>query len=113
MHGLRSGGDTDIDAGLRTARGCFEWACQDVVRRIVLLTDGQGGSPLRTADDLKERGVVIDVIGVGETPGEVDEKLLRRVASVVQGELRYRFIKDQRTLVEHYTQLAGKTLLGA
>lgn len=87
----------------------FDWSRNDVVRRIVLLTDGHGGEPLRTAEDLKSRGVVIDVIGVGSNPSRVDEKLLRKVASVIEGETRYRFIKDQQTLVGHYTQLANKT----
>lgn len=104
---------TDINEGLKKARDLFDWSRNDVVRRIVLLTDGQGGHPLNTAEDLKSRGVVIDVIGVGDTPSEVDEKLLRKVASVIQGETRYRFIKDQQTLVAHYTQLANKTATSA
>lgn len=112
LQSLRPGGNTDINAGLKAARDQFNWFCSDVVCRIVLLTDGHGGNPLRTAEELKGNGVVIDVIGIGETPSNVDEKLLKHVASIVQGELAYRFIKDQRTLVEHYTRLAGKTLLG-
>ncbi|HUT56838.1 MAG TPA: VWA domain-containing protein [Phycisphaerae bacterium] len=100
---------TDINEGLEAARDLFDWSRSDVVRRIVLLTDGQGGEPLRTAEDLKVRGVVIDVIGIGDSPANVNEKLLRKVASVVGGQLRYRFIKDHQTLVAHYTQLANKT----
>ncbi|MGD2111192.1 MAG: VWA domain-containing protein, partial [Phycisphaerae bacterium] len=80
-----------------------------VVRRIVLLTDGCGGHPIRTAQDLKSRGVVIDVIAVGHSEEEVNVKLLKKIASTVDGELRYRFIKDQQTLVAHITQLGGKT----
>lgn len=109
LQGLRTGSGTDINEGLKTARNGFDWSLSGVVRRIILLTDGQGGYPLGTAEDLKSRGVVIDVIGVGDAPFNVDEKLLRKVASVVEGEVRYRFIKDQKTLVDHYTQLAGKT----
>ena len=106
-------GGTDINVGLKAARDMFDWARTDVVRRIVLLTDGHGGHPMRTANELKERGVVIDVIGVGDSPHNVDEKLLRKVASVIEGETRYRFIKDQQTLVAHYTQLANKTATSA
>lgn len=40
---------------------------------------------------------------------DVGEKLLKRVASTIQGELHYRFIKDHRTLVSHFTSLASKT----
>lgn len=106
---LPEGGGTDINEGLKAAREMFDWSRSDAVRRIVLLTDGQGGHPLHTAEDLKNRGTIIDVIGVGEDPGEVDEKLLKKVASVVEGEIRYRFIKDQQSLVAHYTMLANKT----
>jgi hypothetical protein len=110
---LTVGGGTDINAGLKMARDCFEWGTTDVVRRIVLLTDGQGGHPLRTADDLKNRGVVIDTIGVGSDPCNVDETLLRKVASVIDGENRYRFIKDTATLVNLHRELAAKTSTGA
>ena len=109
LQALTSGGGTDINEGLKAAQNVFDWSRNDIVRRIVLLTDGHGGHPLHTAEELKSRGVVIDVIGVGEHSSEVDEKLLRKVASVIEGEVRYRFIKDQQTLVAHYTQLANKT----
>ena len=100
---------TDINEGLKMASDLFDWSCQDVVRRIVLLTDGHGGHPLGTAEDLKSRGVVIDVIGIGDKNANVAETLLRNVASVIEGESRYRFIKDMDTLVRTYTQLANKT----
>jgi len=74
-----------------------------------LLTDGQGGEPLDTARKLKDRGVVIDVISIADKPANADEMLLKKVASTVGGVLRYRFIKDQKTLVQHYTMLAQKT----
>ncbi len=77
-----------------------------------MLTDGQGGEPLATAERLKSRGVVIDVIGVGKTPSDVNEPLLKKVASNIQGELHYRFIKDHQSLIAHYTQLAHKTKTG-
>lgn len=106
-------GGTDIDAGLVCADGAFDWGRHGITRRACILTDGQGGDPLKTAMSLKARGVVLDVIGVGGSPDEVDEKLLKAMASTVAGELRYRFIKDQRSLVTHYTALANKTQLGA
>lgn len=112
IQALQVGGGTDINAGLKAARENFDWGRTGVVRRIVLLTDGEGGDPIQTAEDLKARGVVIDVVGVGADPSGVNEKLLRKVASVIQGEIRYRFIKDHQTLVAHYTRLAGKTATG-
>lgn len=109
LQSLQPDDGTDINAGLVAARDQFNWQRQDVVRRIVVQTDGQGGDPLRTAEDLKKRGVIIDVVGVGSNPSGVKEALLRQMASVVDGQCRYRFIKDSRTLVAHYTQLAQKT----
>lgn len=106
---LSIGGGTDINCGLKAARNAFGWHIKGIVRRIVLLTDGHGGEPLHTAQELKSNGVVIDIIGVGKSPSRVNEKLLKKCASVIQGETRYRFIKDQKTLVAHYTQLANKT----
>lgn len=109
LQSLQASGGTDQNKGLVTAEMAFDWSISDVVRRIIMLTDGQGGEPLNTAERLKAQGVVIDVIGVGDRPNHVNEKLLRKVASVIEGESRYRFIKDQQTLVAHYTQLANKT----
>lgn len=109
IQSLTPGNGTDINEGLKAADASFVWHRTGVVRRIVLLTDGVGGDPLATAESLKARGVIIDVIGVGDSPANVDEKLLRRVASTVQGELRYRFIKDHPALLQHYTTIAGKT----
>lgn len=109
LQALTIRGGTDINQGLKAAQNVFDWSRNDVVRRIVLLTDGHGGEPLGTADELKSRGVVIDVIGVGAHSSEVNENLLREVASIIEGEVRYRFIKDQQTLVDHYTHLANKT----
>ena len=110
LQSLTIAGGTDINEGLVKARDLFDWRPHDVVRRIVLLTDGVGGDPERTAEELKARNVVIDVIGIGENPSDVDEDLLRRVASVVAGATLYRFIKDHKTLITTYTQLANKTL---
>jgi Mg-chelatase subunit ChlD len=100
---------TDINEGLKAAESMFDWSLRDVVYRGTLLTDGHGGEPLETARRLKDRGMVFDVIGIGDHPSNVDEVLLKKVASVVGGVTRYRFIKDQQTLVDHYTQLANKT----
>ena len=109
LQSLKPDDGTDIDEGLKAADAMFDWGLSGVVRRVALLTDGQGGEPLDTARQLKARGVVLDVVGVGDKNSNVDEALLKRVASTVGGVLRYRFIKDQKTLVQHYTMLAQKT----
>jgi len=108
LQSLTVGNGTDLNAGLVEADGAFDWNRNDVVRRIVLLTDGHGGSPEKTAASLRQRGVVLDVIGFGHDPSDVNEELLRSIATPSH----YRFIKDHRTLVQHYTQLANKTQVG-
>jgi len=110
LRSIQSVGGTDLNAALIAADENFDWQRHDVVRRIILLTDGHGVDPLHTAEDLKRRKVVIDVTGIGPDPSCVDEELLKKVASTIQGETHYRFIRDSRTLVNHYTQLAGKTV---
>jgi len=109
LQSLRPDNGTDINEGLKVARDLFDWRRRDVVRRILLLTDGHGGKPLGTARELRSKGVVIDVIGIGPNPSAVDETLLRQVASVIEGESRYTFIRDLPTLLTHFTNLAGKT----
>lgn len=111
IQALQADNGTDINEGLVTAVNMFDWGRKNVVRRIGLLTDGKGGEPLQTAEDFKSRGGIIDVVGIGDRPANVEEKLLKKVASVVAGELRYRFIKDHQSLIAHYTQLANKTAI--
>lgn len=105
---LQAGGGTDQNEGLKAARDMFDWSQANVTRRIIMLTDGQGGEPLATAHELKSRGVVIEIIGVGDCPTNINEILLFKVASTVNGENKYRFIKDAQTLVEKLTQLGGQ-----
>ena len=105
---IQAGGGTDQNEGLKAARDLFDWNQSSLSRRIIMLTDGQGGEPLMTAEDLKSRGVIIEVIGIGDRPSNINEKLLRKVASTINGENRYRFIKDAQTLVDKMTQLGGR-----
>jgi hypothetical protein len=78
--------------------------------RIILLTDGhhnEGTSPIPVATRLKDARVVIDCIGIGGHPSDVDEDLLRRLASLDdRGLPRYRFIRDRAKLTEHFRRLA-------
>ncbi|MBK8270875.1 MAG: VWA domain-containing protein [Planctomycetes bacterium] len=110
---MTSDGGTDIAKPLELADANFCWHRNNVVRRIIILTDGMGGYPLPIAESLKQRGVIIDAIGIGENPSGVNESLLKKMASTVDGELRYRFIKDEMSLIKYYTLLANKTQLGA
>ena len=75
-----------------------------------MLTDGeynQGGSPIPVASRLKKAGVIIDCIGIGGSPGDVDEELLKEIASCnPDGSIRYCFIGDQQELLRKYETLA-------
>jgi Ca-activated chloride channel family protein len=107
IQALQIRGGTDINAGLKEAGSLFDF-CYNAKRRIILLTDGQGGHPLRTAEGLKSQGVMIECIGIGQSPTCVDEALLRQVATTSNGECHYRFITDQRTLIDHVTRLGAQ-----
>jgi len=80
--------------------------------RIVLLTDGEhntGRSPKAAAGRLKAAGVTIDCIGIGGSPDEVDEKLLKAIASVgPNGQPRYAFIADKQDLIRKFQQLGNR-----
>lgn len=108
LQSLTPDNGTDLDAGLREARQLLSGAGQQVPQRIVLLTDGQGGDPRATAADLKRRGVVLDMIGIGDCPDHVNEKLLRTIATTDASGPHYRFIKDEATLIKTFTQLANR-----
>lgn len=80
--------------------------------RIILLSDGGDTSdsgPRALANSLKGQGVVIDTIGIGGSPEDVDEALLREIASArSDGSKRYCFIKDSEHLVQKFESLAGR-----
>lgn len=81
-------------------------------RRVILLTDGchnHGPGPRKIATQLKGAGTVIDCIGIGGSPKEVDEKLLKALASPdAEDRPRYRFIGDKQGLIRTYKKLAGR-----
>jgi hypothetical protein len=106
---LRPWGGTDLAEGLRPTLDLFQNDLQrGRQRHVVMLTDGQGGEPLELAEILKRSlSVTIDVVGIGGSPSQVNEDLLRQVATTdPDGSCHYRFIKDRQTLTEHYMQLA-------
>jgi len=113
LSSLRVAGGTDIAEGLKAAYGLF---AQDAVlyptparyRRILLLTDGQGGRPLAWATRLKNAGVLLEVIGVGGDTAQVDAPLLRKVATTDNAKFtHYWFFRDTDSLVAHYEDLAS------
>jgi hypothetical protein len=118
-HGLRKAASLlDIPLGIKgdskqALASAKKKGAPSFVRRIVLLSDGEniaGPDPVETAERLKQSGVVIDCIGIGERgegarPGEgLDEKMLMAVASPG----RYKYIRDTSTLLYHFESLADK-----
>jgi len=110
VNGIRSisiNGCTNIAAGLTRAAELLA-KCSDKHCLIVLLTDGYGSCNLSIPKKLKgDYKATIDVIGIGGSPKDVDESLLRRIATTdPDGTNHYRFIKDAHMLKQHYQQLA-------
>jgi Mg-chelatase subunit ChlD len=99
-------GGTDISAGLVDAETCLAVAPPAHDRVLVVLSDGHGGEPYRVAHRIKRSGTIINCIGVGRAPCDVDEECLKRVCSKVDGVLRYQFITNARDLTAHFESLA-------
>jgi len=61
------------------------------------------------AERLKQRGVLIETIGVANTRDEVNEDILRRTASVLHGKVLYRFITEANELATYFrTEVADR-----
>jgi Mg-chelatase subunit ChlD len=106
---LRPESSTVLRPGLEAARALFvEAGAPDLWRRILILTDGNTCvEGLETmANQCKREGIQLDIIGIGGSPLDVDEALLNRLASVVDGERRYWFIRSKRELVNRFETLA-------
>ena len=102
-------GGTDIAVGLKLAVKVIENPpVKNAMVQLILLTDGHGGHPVSISQKAKQRhNATIDVVGIGGTPEDVNECLLRTVATTdPDGRSHYRFVKDAHTLKQHYHQLA-------
>jgi len=98
---------TNITAALNTAyRIC---SATGATNQVVLLSDGghnAGPPPMRIANRLINFAT-IEAIGIGGSPGTVDENLMKQIASPRQdGTKRYRWIGHKEELVEHFEHLA-------
>ncbi len=106
---LRTGGSTNITAGLELALSLLqkEWThLPRAVRRCILLSDGEhneGADPITagTVKRLLQGEVVVDCIAIGN-----GEELLRRIARETSGE----FVRcsDFAQLLRRYEQMATK-----
>ena len=106
---LHTGSGTNIGAGLQLAARELALVPSPTKPTVILLTDGdsnQGPQPVAVARGLKDCGIQLDIIGIGGSPAEVNEADLKRMASVVNGQLRYWFIESADALVERFEALA-------
>ncbi|NQV34143.1 MAG: VWA domain-containing protein [Phycisphaeraceae bacterium] len=109
MRSIRVQGGTDIATGLKLATKVLaEHAIKDAQVQLVLLTDGHGGNPVADSDKAKRKyNAIIDVVGIGGAPKDVNEPLLRAVATTdPDGGSHYHFVRDAHALKHHYRQLA-------
>ena len=70
----------------------------------------RGADAGRTArPSRKDAGVVIECIGIAGSRDEVDEKILKRIASPDEtGRPRYCFISDTSSLIKKYKSMANQ-----
>jgi len=101
IRSIKPASGTDLNAPLRLADSSIP--IQEGVH-IVLLTDGHGGNPTRLAKSLKQRGAIFDCVGVGNVPSDVDEGILKKTASVLNGQILYRFIGDAEKLEQYFRE---------
>jgi hypothetical protein len=84
----------------------------NITRRIIMLTDGEhngDGCPVQIARRLKDAGVIIECIGIAGSRDEVDEKILKKIASPDEtGRPRYCFIGDTSSLIRKYKSMANQ-----
>ncbi len=75
-----------------------------------LISDGahtEKSDPILAAEKLREIGVVLECIGIGGSPKDVDEECLKAMASTgPDGKPRYRFIGDTHALIQDFRRMA-------
>ncbi len=101
---LKAGGNTNIPRALEAALSLLgkDAGPNDT---IILMTDGHGGNGVPVAEKIKKLGVTIKVMGFGKKPSDVNETMLKKVASVADGKPLYTFDTDKRgftkTMIEN------------
>jgi Ca-activated chloride channel family protein len=106
---LHTGSCTNIGAALQLSGRELARIHSPRNPEVILLTDGdsnQGPDPVTAAEELKARGIQLDIIGIGGSPAEVNERDLKRMASVRNGQLRYWFIESADALIKQFEALA-------
>ncbi len=109
IHWDSTGSGTNIADGLNVATREFTRFPKAAKRKIILLTDGgsnQGEDPVLVAASIKAAGIQLDIICIGGSPDDINEPDLKKMASIVDGELRCWFIKSVDGLMLRFEALA-------
>ena len=109
LEGLSTGNATNIAAGISLARRQIREIAGARQPRVLLLTDGHstmGDDPLVVAGKIKADGIQLDIIGIGGSPDDVNEPVLKEMASIVNNERHYWFITSVGELVQKFEALA-------
>lgn len=109
INGITTGSWTNITVGLRESLKLL--VDVSVPAQVILLTDGKhnkGSQPISIARDVR-RTATLETIGIGGSPNDVNENLLREIASAYpDGTKRYRWIGEPKRLVQEFQSLAGR-----
>ena len=109
VRAISTSGFTNITAGLKAAHGMLKKRAGN--NQVVLLTDGHhnlGPAPGAVAARLRKLAI-LETVGIGGSPRDVDEPLLKSISSSYPGgSKRYLWIGDKERLVQHFRKLAGR-----
>ncbi|HAH31886.1 MAG TPA: hypothetical protein DCL44_06185 [Elusimicrobia bacterium] len=109
-------GATEMVAGLKEAGRAMSpgWLREiPQSRRIIVLSDGGNtgnGNPVKVAAALKAEGVVIECVGIGDRAA-LDEDTLRKMASIYNRKVLYRWIGDRENLERHFREMSNKLVI--
>jgi Mg-chelatase subunit ChlD len=109
LEDLSTGNATNLAAGLSLARREIKEIAGVRQPKILLLTDGHptmGDNPVEIAALIKEDSIQLDIIGIGGSPEDVNEPVLKEMASEINGQRRYWFITSVGELVQKFEALA-------
>ncbi len=115
-----SSGGTEMKPGLELAAGLFRESKDSGVPasvaslaesrpRLIALSDGYDvdtEGAISVARRIKSSGVLVETLGVAQTPSEVDKKFLKKVATTDEQGTHYRFLGDGALVEEAFVQAA-------
>lgn len=112
INSIDTSGGTRLDLAIYETCGLFEQYPERTNKSVLILTDGHsGGNVPKAATRLHQLGAQVFVTGVGNQPTDVNESMLRSVASEIDGQTAYQFVSKASgltTTVLMQTKLATR-----